>query len=273
MIPRTYLFVPGNRPGRFAKALSAGADRVVLDLEDAVAATDKAGARQQVADWLITLDPAEVSRLVVRINDAHSECHSQDLDWLKGRGLCAVMLSKCESVGQVQAVKACLAPGAEVLALVETAKGVLAAPELAASGAVSRLVFGSLDFMLDLDLPGPGSAVDMAAFSLVLVSRAGGLASPVAGVTAALHDEQVQSDWAHARSLGFGAKLCIHPMQVAAVHKALVPDADQLAWARRVVSAWQGQADAGALQVDGHMVDRPVLLRAQRILASSGQTQ
>lgn len=271
MSPRTYLFVPGNRPERFAKALGAGADRVVLDLEDAVASSGKALARQHVADWLPTLPDADAARVVVRINDAHSDWHLQDLEWLKGAGLRAVMLSKCESVAQVFTVKACLAAGAEVLALVETAKGVLAAPELASSGTVSRLAFGSLDFMLDLDLPGPGMAVDAAAFSLALASRAGGLPPPVAGVTPALDRERVQADWAHARNLGFGAKLCIHPMQVAAFHDACQPAPSQLDWARRVVEAWQGQTDTGAIQVDGQMVDKPVLLSAQRILAASGQ--
>lgn len=271
MSPRTYLFVPGNRPERFAKALSAGADRVILDLEDAVSPAEKTQARQFIAEWLTGLTDAQLATVVVRINDAHSEWHSEDLRWLRDQRLCAAMLSKCETAAQAADVRACMGAGAQVLALVETAKGVLAAPDLAQSGQVARLAFGSIDFMLDLDLPGPGLALDAAAFAIALASRSAGLPAPIAGVTPALDAQRVQADWAQAKGLGFGAKMCIHPTQVAALNDALQPDAARVAWAMRVTAAWKTAGGAGAIQVDGQMVDKPVLLNAQRILAASGQ--
>ncbi len=264
--------MPGNRPERFAKALASGADRVILDLEDAVLPADKALARSAIADWVRTLDAGEQARLLVRINDATTPWHAEDLAWLPGSGLSHAMLSKCEQPTQVAAVCACLPAEGTVLPLLETVRGVLAAQAIAAAPQVARLAFGSLDYLLDLDLPGPGFALDSAATALAMASRAANLPPPLAGVTAALDLEQLQADLAHAKALGYGAKMCIHPSQVAPVHAAFQPDAQALAWARRVVTAWRASDGQGAILVDARMVDKPVLLRAERMLAQTGQT-
>jgi len=260
---RTYLFVPGDRPDRFDKALASGADAVVLDLEDAVAPQAKDAARAAVARRLAAAGP-DLERLVVRINDEASPAFADDLAALRAGGARAVMLPKAERPQTVARVReAC--PGIEVLALVETARGVLAAEALAAATGVTRLVFGTIDFALDLDLSGDPVGLDHAASRLTLASRAAGIASPVAGVTAAIDDEAaLLADLARARAHGFGAKLCIHPGQVAAVHRALQPTEEELNWARRVVAA--GGSAAGAVRVDGRMVDKPLLLRAQRLI-------
>jgi citrate lyase subunit beta/citryl-CoA lyase len=269
MQPLTYLFVPGNRPERFAKALASGADRVILDLEDAVALDDKPMARAAIADWVATLALSDRARLLVRINDAASSWHADDVLWLQSSSISHIMLSKCEHPAQIANVLAHLPAGATVVPLIETARGVLDAVAIAQAANVSRLAFGSLDFMLDLDLPGPGFALDSAATAVALASRAAGLPAPVAGVTPELAADQVRSDLSHARALGFGAKMCIHPTQVAVVREAFQPEAQSLAWAQRVMQQWQAGNGAGAIQVDGKMVDKPVLLRAERILALS----
>ena len=121
-VPRTYLFVPGNRPERFAKALASGADAVVLDLEDAVAADAKADARAAVGAWAATADPSDRARAVVRINDTASPEHVADLQLVAEAGVQAVMLPKAETVEQVAAVGA--AGPLRVLALIESAIGV-----------------------------------------------------------------------------------------------------------------------------------------------------
>jgi citrate lyase subunit beta / citryl-CoA lyase len=272
MQPLTYLFVPGNRPERFAKAMASGADRVILDLEDAVAPADKAQARAAIASWVATLAESERARLLVRINDAASPWHADDVLWLQPSSIENIMLSKCEHTAQIANVFAHLPAGATVVPLIETARGVLAAVAIAQAANVSRLAFGSLDYVLDLDLPGPGFALDSAATAVALASRAAGLPAPVAGVTPELDADQVRTDLSHARALGFGAKMCIHPAQVAVVREAFRPDAPSLAWAQRVVQQWHAGNGAGAIQVDGKMVDKPVLLRAERILAHAGQT-
>ena len=265
-IPRTYLFVPGTRPERFAKALASGADAVILDLEDAVAADDKALARQAIADWFRSASAGDRARSVVRINDAASPWFDDDLAALRKAGACSVLLPKAESVQQVAATLAAL-PGASVLALIESARGVAGVDTVAAAG-VSRLVFGTLDFALDLDIEidNDASGLAYAASRIAIASRVAGLPSPVAGVTPQLDDRQrLLADLASARAVGFGAKLCIHPSQVEPIHTALRPPAEALAWAQRVLAA--DAASPGAARLDGRMVDRPVVLQAQRTLA------
>ncbi len=263
---RTYLFVPGTRQERFGKALSSGADRVVLDLEDAVASDDKAAARSAVAAWLKSAAPEERSRIVVRINDASSSWYAADLAALADAHGIGVLLPKAESAPQIAQTRAAL-PGAGILALIESARGVSEVNRIAAAG-VQRLVFGTLDLALDLDMDisTDSSGLAYAASRIAIASRLADLPPPVAGVTPQIDDEaRLLSDLADARRLGFGAKLCIHPRQVQPLHAALRPSAEALEWARRVLEA--DAASPGAARLDGRMVDRPVVLQAQRTLA------
>lgn len=268
--PRTYLFVPGNRPERFAKALASGADAIVLDLEDAVAPAAKGEAREAIARWFGQAAEADRERIVVRINDAQSNGFADDLRLLREAGIPNVMLPKAESAAQVQAVRGGV-PGARVLALIESARGVAQVQQVAAAEGVARLVFGTLDYALDLDLDITDSAEPLlhAASVLAIASRVAGLAAPVAGVTPQLDDEpRLLSDLAWSRRHGFGAKLCIHPRQIAPIHAALAPSAEALEWARRVLAA--EAASPGAAQLDGRMIDRPVVLQAERTLQRAG---
>ena len=258
MTPRTYLFVPGDRPERFDKAFASGADAVVLDLEDAVTPEHKEAARETVRQRLATGD----TRLVVRINDESTAWFEADVASLPKAA--TVMLPKAERTATVKRLNDA---GFTVLALIESARGVLNAEAIAEVS--HRLVFGTVDFALDVDVSGDLAStlgLDYAASRLVLASRAAGLPSPVAGVTVAIDDEALLlAELARARAHGFGAKLCIHPKQVAPIHRALAPSAAELDWARRVIAVAAGAH--GAVQVDGRMVDKPILLRAERLLA------
>ncbi len=266
-VPRTYLFVPGTRPERFGKALASGADCVLLDLEDAVAADQKPQAREAIAQWFAGAAPADAARVAVRINDAASPHFGDDLRALLACGCTQVVLPKAEAPWQIAAVAAAV-PGARVLALIESARGVAQVDALAATSGVTRLVFGTLDFALDLDMDiaDDGAGLAYAASRIAIASRVAGLPTPVAGVTPQLDDRlRLLADLAQARQLGFGAKLCIHPSQVAPIHAALRPTEQALDWARRVLVA--EAASPGAARLDGRMVDRPVVLQAKRTLA------
>ena len=268
--PRTYLFVPGNRPERFAKALASGADAIVLDLEDAVAPAAKGEARDAIAQWSRQAAEADRARIVVRINDAQSSAFAIDLQLLREAHLSNVMVPKAESAAQVQAVRAAV-PQACVLALIESACGIANVQQVAIADGVTRLVFGTLDYALDLDLDIADSseALVPAASALAIASRVAGLAAAVAGVTPQLDDERrLLADLAWSRRHGFAAKLCIHPRQVAPIHAALAPSAQALDWARRVLAA--EAASPGAARLDGRMIDRPVVLQAQRTLQRAG---
>ena len=265
--PRTYLFVPGTRPERFGKALASGADCVVLDLEDAVAADDKQQARDAIKQWFAGATPAERARITVRINDAAAPYFGDDLRALQDCACTQVLLPKAEDPWQIAAVTAAV-PGAQVLALIESARGVAHVDDIAKTRGVTRLVFGTLDFALDLDIDitEDASGLAYAAGRITIASRVAGLPAPVAGVTPQLDDSaRLLADLVRSRRLGFGAKLCIHPSQVAPIHAALRPSEQTLDWARRVLVA--DVASPGAARLDGRMVDRPVVLQAQRTLA------
>jgi citrate lyase subunit beta / citryl-CoA lyase len=266
MDARSYLFVPASRPERFAKALASGADAVVLDLEDAVADEAKAGARDAIARWAAGAAAEARARVVVRVNDPASPHFDADLRLLRDAALLDVMLPKADEDEALAALRAAL-PGARLLPLIETARGLAHCEAVARADGVVRLVFGTLDFALDLDLdigadPEP---LAEAASRIAIASRLAGRLAPVAGVTPQLDDEErLRADFAWARRRGFGAKLCIHPRQVAPVHAALAPDAAALDWARRVIAA--EAASPGAARLEGRMVDRPVVLQARRTL-------
>jgi citrate lyase subunit beta/citryl-CoA lyase len=266
-LPATYLFVPGNRPDRFDKALASAADALILDLEDAVSPAEKDLARREISQWLAAKQPA-VDRIVVRINDCSSPWFDPDLELVHSCAIRFAMLPKAESPEQIAAVAAALPADGFVLPLIETARGVNNVDAVAQAPGVQRLAFGTLDYGVDLDLSGDERGLMYPSARIALASRCAELASPIAGVTATIDDDaKVMSDFVFARAFGFGAKLCIHPKQIAVIRKALAPTLAELDWARRVLAA---AAEAhGAVQVDGKMVDRPVLLKAQGILDRS----
>jgi len=269
MIARSYLFVPGDRPDRYGKALAAGADAVIIDLEDAVAPEAKAGARTSLVAWARDNRPA-AAEVYVRINAADTADFESDLAALREAGITGVVLSKVENPSHIKSVRTAL-PTARVVALIESARGLAAVEAVCATPGVERLGFGALDYANDLGLEGdPGPGLAYAQGRMAVASRVQGLAPPIAGVTTALDDaERLKADLAQSRAYGFTAKLCIHPRQVAVVHDALRPSPAEVEWARRVEAAVA--AGAGAVQVDGRMVDRPVILRARDILDRAGR--
>ncbi|MCP3725753.1 CoA ester lyase [Paraburkholderia sp. CNPSo 3272] len=267
---RSFLFVPGSKPERFAKALAAGADAVIVDLEDAVADADKASARAHVADAARTFAAAPV-RVLLRINGVSTQWFEDDLSLAALDGIDGIVLPKAENSAALTAVAT--ATQKPIWPIVESAVGVWNALEVARMPGVERLIFGSVDFELDLDCDGSWDALLHARSRIVLASRVAGIQSPVDGVTVAIDDrQQLADDSSKARSLGFGGKLCIHPRQVEVVNAAFSPSADEIAKAQRVVEAYE-RAEGGAVSVDGRMVDLPVLLKARRIVGLSEKTE
>jgi citrate lyase subunit beta/citryl-CoA lyase len=263
---RSLLFVPGNRPERFGKAVAAHADIVILDLEDAVAAEDKAAARAHASEWFAAGNPG-----MVRINAADTRWHAEDLELIREHRV-PVMVAKAESSEQLQRVTAA-APGVPVVPLIETAAAVLAVMSLGAVPGVVRMAFGSIDLANQIGVdPDDREALLLHRSMLVLGSAAAGLPAPIDGVTTTFTDTAaVANDFAYAKRLGMGAKLCIHPAQIAAVHAAAAPSDTEVTWARKIVeSVGASDGSAGsAAAVDGQMIDVPVVERARRILAAA----
>jgi citrate lyase subunit beta/citryl-CoA lyase len=176
------------------------------------------------------------------------------------------MLPKTEWRAQIDQLVAAVDGRAKILPLVETARGVANVSEIALADGVLRLAFGTLDYAVDLDLSGDDAGLAYPSARIAIASRCADLPSPIAGVTPSIDDaDRIRADFAFARAFGFGAKLCIHPKQVAVVHSAAQPTTAETDWAKRVLAA--AQASDGAVQLDGKMVDRPVILKAQAILA------
>jgi citrate lyase subunit beta/citryl-CoA lyase len=266
--PTAYLFVPGDRPERFDKALAAGAGATIIDLEDAVAPDAKAAARDHIRRWCGE-HRASLQAIVVRINDAGSEWFDADLALLHDAGVRCAMLPKAERVADIAHCMQALGESGSVIPIVETVAGLYDVDAIAAAPGVVRLAFGTLDYIVDAGLSGDERGLILPASRMALASRAAGIAPPIAGVTTALGDEnQLTADIAFARACGFGAKLCIHPRQVTPTQAGFAPTAAEVDWARRVVAAVE--SGHGAVQVDGKMVDRPVVQKARAILDQAG---
>jgi citrate lyase subunit beta/citryl-CoA lyase len=150
-IARSYLFVPGNRPDRFSKAVASGAHAVIIDLEDAVPAVEKASARDSVAAWLRAAQP-----VVIRINGVETEWFREDMTVCRMPGVRAILLPKTQGVEHLRRVEALLGDRMPILPLIETAEGFSNALEIARHPAVERLAFGDIDFRLDLGIQGNG---------------------------------------------------------------------------------------------------------------------
>lgn len=269
-VVRSALFVPASRPERIPKALAAGADTVIVDLEDAVEHLAKSSAREALCDFLGTHRDAH---LWVRINDASTSWHDDDLKACRGRpNIAGILLPKAESLAQVRHVAQ---TGLPVIPIIETARGLLNASEVAATPGVARLAFGSLDYALDMgltpDTPGADTVLDHARVQVLLHSRAASLAPALDGVFAGVQDTAGLAEAAsRAQQMGFGGMLCIHPAQVPVIHAAFVPAREELDWARRVIAAHRDTA-AGTFMLDGRMVDAPVIARARLVLAQAGE--
>lgn len=269
---RTALFVPADRPERFAKAAASGADIVILDLEDAVTPE---GKRQALGHVVRALSDRSAGRLeaLVRTNGRTTEWFAAEIEALARltstaqHGMLGIMLPKAEDSAEVKAARELLPDRYALVPLIETAVGIVNALEIARVPGVDRLAFGAVDLALDLDTGPDPRALDHARSMVVLASRAARIAAPLdAPPTAIRNLERIAADAARGRSFGFGGGLCIHPAQVDPVQNAYRPTRDELEWAHKVLAV----ADVGAAQVDGEMIDRPVVDRARRVIGRSG---
>ena len=285
-ILRSLLFVPGTRPEFIAKARHLNADAIILDLEDSVTPSEKPRARQIIARALEEGFPGPQA-VFVRINGAASGVIDLDLrDGFRPRAN-GVVVPKCESAAQIQAVDARLRIVEErharprgsvrLLALIESARGVLEAPAIARSHPrIWGIAFGAEDFTADLAVSrtAEGGELAHARAALSLAAHAAGV-EPVDGVYAAFRDERgLRADAAEARRLGYTGKLVLHPSQIAPVHEIFAPTPEEIHHARLVVAAFadaQARGD-GVAVVDNMMVDRPVAERAERVLAVAARS-
>lgn len=258
------LFCPADRPERYAKALER-ADAVILDLEDAVAEGDKNAARAA-----LRANPIDPSRVIVRINSFASQHFAADLDLLGDLAYTRVMMAKASSVAELDALR-----GYEVIALCETAAGILAAPQLAAVPHVVALMWGAEDLVASLGGTSSrregGGYRDVARHARSAVLLAGGAndTAVIDSVFLDIHDlPGLSAEARDAVASGFAATACIHPSQVEVIREAYTPTPEQIAHARAVIAA--AESAHGVFTFEGRMVDEPVLRHATALLARAG---
>jgi citrate lyase beta subunit len=281
---RAPLFAPGDSERKITKAAALGADAVILDLEDAVVPANKAPARATVRSALATLDFGRTARLV-RINAVGSGFERGDLEETIAGCPDAYMLPKAESGETLREVALFLAElearaGIEVgttrlVALIETARGVIEAPHIAAADPrLVALCFGAEDYCASVGALRSAEGVE------VLWGRSATVAAAAAnGLDAIdtpfvdLHDTAgLAKDAAFARQLGYTGKLAIHPAQIAPLHAAVTPTADEIERARRLLDAYaeHTRAGTGVFAFEGRMVDTPMIRAAERIVTRAG---
>ena len=257
--PIVSLFVPGDRPDRYGKAVASGADAVIIDLEDAVAEDRKVFARESIEAYRAPEIP-----LIVRINGVDSPFFSADLALLAKRPVDTIMLPKASSASEIAQCVAALGEGVNIIPIIESAIGLIKLPEILGAPGVVAATFGPLDLALDLGCLPQWDALAYARSQLVLYSRLAGLPAPLDGVTMSLTDEEVVwEESQRAAAHGFGGKLAVHPRQIPPILRAFMPDEARYAWAKRVIEATRTEA---TIKVDGQMIDRPQIIRAQRIV-------
>jgi citrate lyase subunit beta/citryl-CoA lyase len=278
---RSFLFAPGNSPRKVEKVFAVGADAVILDLEDAVATAEKAGARQAVVG---ALQRRRACLGYVRVNAMTTEFCYGDLDAVVRPGLDGVILPKVDSAWQLKAVDWLLgelerAHGLEVgnvdlMPIIETGSGMAAVNAIAGAGTrVRRLAFGAGDYVLDLGLAWTRAEEELshARAAVVVASRAAGLEPPIDSVWVDLKDnEGFEASARRVLRMGYQGKMCIHPDQVPVTNRVFTPSDEEVANAERVVSAFLKAENEGSasIQLDGHFIDYPFVYRAQRILAT-----
>jgi citrate lyase subunit beta/citryl-CoA lyase len=278
---RSLLFAPGNHARRSEKALTLHADAVILDLEDACPVAEKIATRQLIATAM-----AKPRSCIgyVRVNPLSTDFGYGDILAVVGPNIDGIVLPKVESaqelrtadwlVAQVEREKGLPKGTIDLLPILETAKGFAEVAAIASAGTRTRcLAFGAADFTLDMDIRWSRDESELMHYrsSLVLASRANGLAAPIDTVWINMQDAEGLAASAHrARGMGFQGKLCIHPDQVAVINTAFSPSAEQVAWMQRIVEAFKAAeaSQSAAIQLDGQFIDYPIVYQAQRVLAT-----
>jgi citrate lyase subunit beta/citryl-CoA lyase len=265
----TALFVPGSRGERFETALASGADAIILDLEDAVAAEQKPQARETATRWLLSSSEATISRTWVRINPTDSPFFAEDAAFLgylrqNERFPAAVIVPKAERRESLDTLSPLLPDACALVALIESATGVEAASSLAQHDRVSRLAFGAADFAADTGCHMTETSLLYARSALVVASAAAGLEAPLDSPCFNTGDITIiERHGRHGCELGFGGALCIHPFQIAPIRTGYAPSEAETQWAQRILAA---ESSSGVTRVGDEMVDAPMLKQAHRII-------
>jgi citrate lyase subunit beta/citryl-CoA lyase len=276
---RSFLFAPGNHARKVAKVFDCGADNVILDLEDAVARAEKVATRALVVE---ALQRPRKGGAYVRVNAFNTEFCYGDAVAVAGPGLDGIILPMVESSDQIAAFDWLIGAlererglplgGIDIIPIIETGKGLANARTIASAGTrVKRMAFGAGDYTLDMNMEWTLAETELehARAEMVVASRAAGLEAPIDTVWVHIKDlDGLATSAKRARQLGFQGKMCIYPPQVELVNGAFTPTEKEIAFARKVVAAFEAAEREGSssIQLDGYFIDYPIVYKAQRTL-------
>ena len=274
---RTYLFAPGNHERRVEKALGLGADVVILDLEDAVAVSEKKSTRDLINK---TLKQPRNCAVFVRVNAYDTEFCYGDICSIVSENLDGIVLPKLESLEDLRSIDWLLGNleqerglpngSIDLMPIIETAVGLVNIREIArADTRVKRLAFGGGDYTRDLGMEWTLEEDELLPVrsEMVLASRFGKLEPPVDTVFIHIKEHGAfRSSCSNILGLGFQGKMCIHPDQVPVTNETFTPDAEEIKWSQRVINEFAKAEKAGiaSIQIDGYFVDYPIVEKAQR---------
>jgi len=268
-LAQTFLFSPGHRPEFFSKALNSGSKAIIIDLEDAVAPEQKVQAREYIGQFLKNCAAEDLQKILIRINPIGSIFSNDDIQFIKELNQeINLVVPKAESLDQLNQLSNQLTNLSGIIPIIESAEGIDQVKQIAKHPLVIRLALGNIDAQADLGLSCDDSETELlpTRFAITLASRLASITPPIDGVTTDIHNlEKLIKDTQRSKRLGFGAKLCIHPKQVQTITECFTPTEHEIAYAKRVVEA-DKLAGGAAVQLDGKMIDRPVVLLALRTL-------
>jgi citrate lyase subunit beta/citryl-CoA lyase len=273
MVRRSVLFSPADQPDLLRKAPETGADVVVFDLEDGVLPAQKTAAREDLRSVLREIDSG--CELCVRINPLDSG-GSADLDAVlpEREAVDSIMLPKVSDPEQVRTLRETLPANDSipVLALLETAGGILDAPAIAAEDGVDAVLLGAEDLAANIGATRTqaGEEVSYARQRVVLAASNAGIDAIDTLVTNFEDTDRLRTDTERAVQFGFDGKMAIHPRQVSIINEIFLPDEEEIDWARRVLAAREDADGRGVFAVDGEMIDAPLLAQAEQILERAG---
>jgi citrate lyase subunit beta/citryl-CoA lyase len=264
-LPKSFLYVPANKPGLFDKAAASGAEALILDLEDSVPAADKVVARREAQQWLRN-GPMRPPTWV-RIN---AESIEQDVDALAGATYDGIVLAKAE-VAALEVLDAKLGGRTPVIGLIESALGLLQLSEITAMARVATLGIGEVDLLADLRIrrsQASEAAIDGLRMRIVIACAAAGLSAPVAPTSTDFRDlGAFAASTRKLMDLGFRSRTAIHPDQCAVINEALEPGPADLAAAETVLARFADAGDGVALDASGRLIDAAVVRHANEIIS------
>jgi len=284
---RSIIFVPGNRPNMLERALAFDADIIMVDLEDSVPTEEKVNARELARQWIPRLSE-KGHRVMVRVNSLDTGLTQSELAAVVGPELQGVSIGKVESPGDLQDADRIISAleasaGMQVgqvklIPWIENARAVMTAYQLAtASTRIIAVAFGAEDYTNDMGVErtDSGDEVYFARATVPVAARAAGVASLDSPFVRFRDSEALEQDSRQARRLGYTGKFAIHPSQLDIINQAFSPSPEEVSYAQQVVEVWsRAEAEArGSVDLDGRMIDVPVLKRAQNLLAQAEAMQ